>query len=324
MKERLYYNDFYKQNWIKKIFQIFILLTILILGTYYSVHDIQKHMPQYSTNVKTTPKLKGINIDEVIPLHPNKEPYEISMSMREAIYKMNSEESTLSKYMKGKYAEADKEKLFYRFITNLEYYTKVFTEQNARRYHQDKHNSFYAGSMKLKMHLNKKVDEVEIERTDDELKPPNIKSPNARIYSPTISFVKLVFEGYFDNGKAMYYVLVPDYKYISDKYSKYLSKNWLEYFDIKTQQQKILRNSMYRNGNGGRFPYYISDEDVGSWTNSLVSLIQTNPDFIMYDDIAEQIVYDNYPYYDSLLNKVDKNTKLYSRLQQAKKSLEAE
>ncbi len=37
MKERLYYNDFYEQNWLKKIFQIFILLIILIAGACYGI-----------------------------------------------------------------------------------------------------------------------------------------------------------------------------------------------------------------------------------------------------------------------------------------------
>ena len=66
--------------------------------------------------------------------------------------------------------------------------------------------------------VNEKGANIEVERIEDELKPPNIKSPNVRIYSPKIPFVKLVFESYFDNGKARYYVLVPDYKYISGKY----------------------------------------------------------------------------------------------------------
>lgn len=324
IKQRLYHKNFNKHNWLIALFQILILLAILMGGTYYIKHHMPKHIFQHSANLKTTSKFKSINVDVVIPMHPNTEPYESSMSMRKTLDIMIAEEKTLSKYMKGKYAKVDKEKLFYRFITNLEYYTQVFTEQNARRYYQNKHDSFYAGSMKLKMHLNKTVDEIEVERIEDELKPPNIKSPNVRIYSPKIPFVKLVFESYFDNGKARYYVLVPDYKYISGKYSKYLNKNWLDYFNIKVKQQEILCNSIYRNGNGGRFPYYISNGDVDSWTNDLVNIIQANPNFIMYDDIVKQIVYDNYPEYDFLLKKVTKDTKLYTSLQQAKLSVEAE
>lgn len=50
IEQRLYYKDFYKHRWLKNFFKILLLLIILIAGTYYGVHDIQKQMHQYNTN----------------------------------------------------------------------------------------------------------------------------------------------------------------------------------------------------------------------------------------------------------------------------------
>ena len=77
-----------------------------------------------------------------------------------------------------------------------------------------------------------------------------------------------------------------------------------------------------RNGNGGRQPSYINQSNIDKWTDALIGLLNKYPDFVLYDNVAKQIENDNYPNFDRLLKKLDKNTKLYNRIQKAKQDLE--
>lgn len=278
------------------------------------------------------------NPQDIIPIHESVDAYENTMSLKEAVNTMITQEQNLNTYMSKLHPKDSKEKVFYTFMNNLEYYTKVFSYGNFHRYNHSnndsyaKHIAISTKNKKLEQGQNDTIDELDISPVFGELSPLNVRFPNIKISKPEIPFVKLVFSGWecsnynedsFSclSSEPTYFAMEPNYKYIKEKYASYLGEDWQEYFNIKIEQQQTLRNGSFENGNGGRQPSYINQSNIDKWTDALIGLLNKYPDFVLYDNVAKQIEDDNYPNFNNLLKRLKNNTKLYKRIQKAQQSL---
>jgi len=286
---------------------------------------------------------ESIASNSVITAHEDTDAYENTITMQESLDKTVSQETAVNSYMKGIHLRKNKEKVFFQFLENLEYYSKTFSYDNENKYnytHECANPVYISASNKsLKQGKSYTIDNMEIMPVFKGDSPPNSPTfPNLKISKPNAPFLKLVYTPWFCDTKQSlfgsayiatcngpnFFVAVPNYKYLKDTYSKYLSKAWTEYFDIKIKQQEDLRNCAFSNGNGGRAPVYIEDKEIMEWTDALVKLITKYPDFIMVKKIEEQINDLNYPEYKKLLERLEKGTEIYDYIKNVDEDLAAE
>lgn len=253
-----------------------------------------------------------------------KDPYYSNVSMNEALDIMIDKEKSLNQKMSKPLSDKKKDKIFYEFIKDIEYYTQVFSYQNLKA---NDYEQISTNNKNLKHGLKYNINGIEITPVYTEITPPGVSFPNLKITNPNVPFVKLVFGGWSidcdrdyssstDNCEPSYFALEPDYKYLRNEYGLDLGSTWIDYFDIKIKQQEDLKNGFLKNGNGGFAPYYINKNIVNKWMSSYKNFIAIHSNFIMLEKIADEISYILYPMSVDDLIEFKSNDRVYKRLKE--------
>lgn len=247
---------------------------------------------------------------------------------------INSQEKQLKTFLSSVHLTYDKDKVFLKYLENLNYYLKVFNTPKMDtdgNYIDEVPGMFllYEGFEQGKTGY---FEDVELTPTTKEVhdKFGTYFDIKLKITNPQSPMVKMVYSG---EG---IFTAVPNYEYLQEKYASYLSNDCVDYLRIQHKIQKEL----------GEYDFYIDgvvsakSTSIAEWIIEWQDFEKKYPNFKLNnkidDDIkmfAEALVLngfeDNNGFldaesrkgYELFLQKADKTTELYTTINKCYEAL---